>query len=129
MSRKPKRRKINSKFIENIVSIIFFIFIIAFFVWMIKDFFSVKHPNYEYEFKEYVISPGQRVWDIAEEELKNNPYYEGDEVRQIIYEIELDNKINSNQIQAGQVIKIRVIKKDELSNVTDQSTLDNTSEH
>lgn len=114
---------------QTIIVVITTILLCLFWLYIIDDIFSPKHPNYEYEFKEYVISPGQRVWDIAEEELKNNPYYEGDEVRQIIYEIELDNKINSNQIQAGQVIKIRVIKKDELSNVTDQSTLDNTSEH
>lgn len=122
MKNKKKKNRFN-----HIFSILMFYIIFGLFIFWILDYtFTPRHPNYEYKFKEYVVSSGERLWDIAEEELKNNSYYEGEEVRQIIYEIEQDNKINSNQIKAGQVIKIR-IKKDELSNSTDQSDIDNTS--
>lgn len=106
-------RKIRNKRKErmNLFISLMFIIIFTFFIFNLLEYtFTPKHPNYEYEFKEYIISSGERLWDIAEEELKNNPYYEGDEVRQIIYEIEKDNKINSNQIKPGQIIKIRIIK-------------------
>lgn len=110
---------------KDILISFIFIILFTFFIFEVVEYtFTPRHPNYEYEFKEYTISSGEVLWDIAEEELKNNPYYEGDEVRQIIYEIEKDNNIKSNQLQPGQVIKIR-IKKDEL-NSTDQS-LDNSS--
>ena len=117
MSRKRKNRR--KERINLFIGLIFIIILALFIFDLLEYTFTPKHPNYEYEFKEYIISSGERLWDIAEEELKSNPYYEGDEVRQIIYEIEKDNKINSNQIKAGQVIKIRIIK-DGLSD-TDQS--------
>lgn len=90
-------------------------------LFFIDDMFSPQHTNYEYTYKEYVISDGERLWDIAEEELQNNTYYKNEDIRQVIYEIQNDNDINST-IYPGQVIKIR-IKKDELSNSTDQSTV------
>lgn len=105
------------------IYILFIIFCLLLFFYMVDCFFSPIHPNYEYEFKEVIISQGERLWDIAKKELEINEYYKDEDIRQIIYEIEKDNNITST-IYAGQVIKIR-IKKDEL-NSTNQS-LDNSS--
>lgn len=106
---------------QNFIVVVTIIMLYLFWLFIIDDIFSPRHLNYEYEFKEYVISDGERLWDIAEEELKNNTYYKNEDIRQIIYEIQKDNNINST-IYEGQVIKIR-IKKDELLNSTDQSTV------
>lgn len=116
MNRKQvKRRK------QTAIAVGSVIILCIFWSYIIDSIFSARHPNYEYTYKDYVISEGERLWDIAEEELKSNSYYSGDEIRQIIYEIEKDNNIKS-QVYPGQVIKIR-IKKDELSNATDQSAI------
>lgn len=74
-----------------------------------------KHSDYEYTYKEEVITSGDRLWNIAEREIENNSYYEGEDPRQVIYEIKKDNDLSSeDSIFPGQVIKIR-IKKDELN--------------
>lgn len=117
--KRNRRIKHKKKFWEFILLILLCITAIYMNYLLLDYIFSTKHKNYEYEFKEYIISEDERLWDIAEEELKCNPYYYGDDVRQVIYEIEKDNNISSN-IYAGQIIKIR-IKKDTISNETDQS--------
>lgn len=119
MNRKQFSRKKIKRRKERILVIGTVIVCCLIWLFIIDDIFSPKHPNYEYTYKNYTISQGERLWDIAEEELENNAYYKGEDVRQIIHEIEKDNNIGSN-IYPGQVIKIR-IKKDELSNATDQS--------
>lgn len=123
--KRNKRIKRTKKFLEFILTI--FICITAIYMnYLLLDYtFRPKHKNYDYEFKEYIISEDERLWDIAEDELENNAYYKGEDIRQIIYEIEKDNNISS-KIYEGQTIKIR-IKKDELSTSTDQSDIDNTS--
>lgn len=114
MNRKRLKRRS-----QNFIVVVTIILLCLFWLCLIDDIFSPRHPNYQYEFKEYIISNGERLWDIAEEELKRNTYYEGEDIRQVIYEIQKDNNINST-IYEGQVIKIR-IKKDELSNASDQT--------
>ena len=126
MNKKLKSRKIKKKYYEIFIEIITYIIIGSLFYCILDYIFTPKHPQVSYTFKDYEIKTNERLWDIAEREIQNNSYYENEEVRQVIYEIEQDNNINSNRIKAGQVIKIR-IKKDELSNTTDQSRIDTTS--
>ncbi len=121
MKRKQFSRKKFKKRKQLFLVVFSVIFLCLFWLYLIDDMFSPKHPNYEYTYKEYVISDNERLWDIAEEELKNNTYYKSEDIRQVVYEIKQDNNIDST-IYPGQVIKIR-IKKDELSNSTDQSTV------
>ena len=126
MNKKIVSRKVRKKYREFFIEFLTYIIIGLLFYCILDYTFTPKHPQVSYTFKEYEIQVNERLWDIAEKEIENNSYYENEEVRQVIYEIEQDNNINSNRIKAGQVIKIR-IKKDELSNVTDQSSIDNTS--
>lgn len=114
MSRKQfKRRK------QNYIIVVTIILLCLYWSFLIDSLFSPRHPNYEYEFKQYIVSKDERLWDIAEEELKNNTYYKNEDIRQVIYEIQKDNNISGN-IYPGQVIKIR-IKKDELPYASDQT--------
>ena len=116
MSKKRfKRRK------QNYIVVVTIILLCLYWIFLIDSLFSPRHPNYEYEFKQYVVSKDERLWDIAEEELKNNTYYEHEDIRQVIYEIQKDNNISGN-IYPGQIIKKKK-KKDELSNTTDQSVI------
>ncbi len=114
------RKRLKRRNKQNFIVVITIILLCLFWIYLIDDIRSLKHPNYEYIYKEYVISDGERLWDIASDELKNNTYYKGEDIRQVIHEIQKDNNINAT-IYPGQVIKIR-IKKDELSNVSDQTT-------
>ncbi len=126
MNKKIVSRKIRKRNREFFIEFLTYIIIGLLFYFILDYTFTPRHEDVPYTYKEIIVSEGERLWDIAEKESENNSYYENEEVRQVIYEIEQDNNINSNRIKAGQVIKIR-IKKDELSNVTDQSSIDNTS--
>ncbi len=119
MNRKQFSRKNFKRRKERILVIVSII--VCCFIWLfiIDDIFSPRHMNYKYTYKEYVISDGERLWDIAEEEVENNSYYKNEDIRQVIYEIQKDNNISS-KIYEGQTIKIR-IKKDELPNASDQT--------
>lgn len=114
---KKRLKKIKQNFIITAITIL----LCLFWIFLIDSMFSPRHPDYDYEFKEYIVSDGEKLWDIAEEELKTNTYYKGEDIRQVIHEIQKDNNIDS-RIYPSQVIKIR-IKKDELLNTTDQSTV------
>lgn len=109
---------------QMLTVIISYIIICIFWLLIIQSIFKPKQEKYEYEFKEYTISKGERLWDIAKTEIANNTYYNNEDIRQVVYEIKQDNNIKST-IYPGQVIKIR-IKKDELSKSTNQSDIDNT---
>ena len=126
MNKKITSRKVKRKRREIFIELLTYMMIGLLFYWILDYTFTPRHEDVPYTYKEIIVSDGERLWDIAEKEIESNSYYENDEVRQVIYEIEKDNNINSNSIKAGQVIKIR-IKKDELSNTNDQSRIDNTS--
>lgn len=114
MNRNQLKRRKETMFVVGAVILLFLNYLL-----LIHITLSPRHPNCEYTYKNYTVSSGERLWDIAEEELESNTYYEGEDIRQIVYEIQKDNNISS-KIYEGQTIKIR-IKKDELSNTTDQS--------
>lgn len=105
-----KKRKLSKRFKEFLVEVIGCLIVGIIFYGFLVSIFTPKHGNKEYTYKEVTILPGDRMWDIAEIELENNPYYEGEDIRQIIYEISKDNEIEAGNIKPNQIIKVRIEK-------------------
>lgn len=57
-------------------------------------------------YREQYIYEGDTLWSIAEKELKENKYYENDDIRNIINEIKNINNIDSGNLKIGQKIQI-----------------------
>ena len=60
----------------------------------------------EITYKKVSIIEGDTLWDIASREKKNNPYYEDDDVRDIISNIKQINNLESSNLKENQVLKI-----------------------
>lgn len=87
----------------------FFIFITLVLIFFTSLFFMIFNIQKVYgdvleeNFKEYYISKGDNLWNIA---LENMP--EGYDVRKMVYEIKKINGIETGLIYEGSTIKIPV---------------------
>lgn len=87
----------------------FFIFITLILILFTSLFFMIFNIQKAYgdileeNFKEYYISKGDNLWNIA---LENMP--EGYDVRKMVYEIKKINGIDTGLIYEGSTIKIPV---------------------
>ena len=61
------------------------------------------------EYKTVDVIEGETLWGIATRQQQNNPYYEGKDVRYIIYDIKKINSLENNNLNIGQELKIPVI--------------------
>ena len=88
------------KFIRSLVivmlSILFLLFI----------GFSSTYSKGNVRYKEQYIYQGDTLWSIAEEELKENKYYENEDIRNIVNEIKNINNMDSANLKVGQKIQI-----------------------
>ncbi len=89
-----------SKFLRSIILIIGITFIISLFIN--NKSFSYK----ENEYKEIYISNGDTLWSIAKEEKENNLYYKNQDIRDIVNDIKLINKLNTSNLFANQKLLI-----------------------
>lgn len=60
------------------------------------------------EYKEIKVSAGETLWEIAEFEQKNNEYYKGKEVREIIENIKRINNLEISNLYEGQKLLITI---------------------
>ena len=67
---------------------------------------SNTYSKGEVRYKEQYIYQGDTLWTIAEEELKENKYYENEDIRNIVNEIRNINKMDNANLKVGQKIKI-----------------------
>lgn len=89
-----------SRFLRSIILIIGITFIISLFIN--NKSFSYK----ENEYKEIYISNGDTLWSIAKEEKENNLYYKNQDIRDIVNDIKLINKLNTSNLFANQKLLI-----------------------
>ena len=92
---------LNKKKFVRAILIIVGIIIALNFIIMNKVFSSQ-----EITYKKVSIIEGDTLWDIASREKKNNPYYEDDDVRDIISNIKQINDLESSNLKENQVLKI-----------------------
>ena len=56
-----------------------------------------------------VVSLGDTLWSIAQEEKQNNPYYENKDIRYIINDIKIVNNLKDGYIVNNQKLSIPTI--------------------
>ena len=83
--------KIEKKILILIVGIIF-----------ILSFIGCEETKY----KEEYIYAGDTLWTIAQNELKNNKYFYGKDIRYVVDELKNINNLSSSSLREGEKIKI-----------------------
>jgi len=86
---------------------VFIIFILLLGVSLL--FCKSSYSSGEVKYKEVEIISGDTLWSIAREENRNNAYYEGKDIRFVVYEIDKLNNIGNNILREGDIIKIPTI--------------------
>lgn len=99
--KKNKVVKINlKKFIRSILIIIGITIVVTFIAT--KSIYSYQNM----ELKTIYVEEGDTLWSIAKEEQNNNKYYEGKNIREVIYDIKKLNNMSDANILPGESIKI-----------------------
>lgn len=88
------------KFIKGILIVISFTILLI--ILLTNNSFSHKEINY----KAIYVSSGDTLWNIAKEQQKNNIYYEGKDLRQIISDIKSINNLSSSNLKVGQKLLV-----------------------
>ena len=60
-------------------------------------------------FKTEYVCEGETLWSIAETQYENNEYFEGKDIRLIIYEIQELNHLETKNLQIGDELLIPII--------------------
>ncbi|WP_304393317.1 LysM peptidoglycan-binding domain-containing protein [uncultured Clostridium sp.] len=98
LKRKNKSLKIRKAVVRLTLSVMLF----GTFMLMFVNWLNGSIPTkYEGEYTEYIVSDGDRLWDIAEEFSSNK------DVREVVYTIKRDNNLESSNLSIGQVLQIR----------------------
>lgn len=77
--------------------------IIIFINFLIPDK-SFSHQDVSY--KTITVLNGDTLWDIAKLEQKENDYYQGKDIRDIIQDIKKLNKLENTNLKINQTIEI-----------------------
>lgn len=80
--------------------------ILIFLVGTIIIFATNAYSNVEIKYKEEYIYAGDTLWSIAKEELENNKYFEGKDIRYVVDELKKVNNLSSSNLSEGDKIKI-----------------------
>lgn len=72
-------------------------------------FCTSSYSSGEVKYKEVEVICGDTLWSIAREENRNNAYYEGKDIRYVVYEIDKLNNIGNSVLREGDKIKIPTI--------------------
>ena len=91
-----------NKFVRTILIILSILAIV------ICIFINNSYSNSNLNYKQEYINKGDTLWSIAEEEIRNNPYYKDEDVRKVIYEIRELNNLKTSDLIEGVQIKIPV---------------------
>ena len=88
------------KFLRAILLIIGIIFCINLFI------FSRTYSHQEVEYKTISVTSGDTLWTIAKSEQQGNSYYQGKDIRDIVYDIKKTNNLKSANLKINQVLEI-----------------------
>lgn len=93
------RIKNKKKFIRGLLIIIAIVSI-----FISKSTLSFNERNY----KIIYVSSGETLWEIAENEQKNNNYYKNKDIREVVYSIKNINKLDNSNLYDGQELLIAI---------------------
>lgn len=60
----------------------------------------------EIKYKNIAVIEGDTLWDIAKSESKNNSYYKGQDIRDIVENIKEINNLKTSNLKSGQTLEI-----------------------
>lgn len=83
---------------------------VALIIFIIILFTNISFSHTEVKYKEICISSGDTLWSIAKFEQQNNKYFENNDIRDIIYQIQKANNLdNISVLKVGEGLKIPTI--------------------
>ena len=73
--------------------------------WQIHNYIQ-KDRYHETKYKEEYVYSGDTLWSIAQNELENNKYFEGKDIRYVIEELKKVNNLSNSNLTEGDKIRI-----------------------
>ena len=80
--------------------------ILAILIILMIIFTTKTYSNVSTKYKEEYIYAGDTLWSIAQEELENNKYFEGKDIRYVVNELKNINNLSTATIKEGNRIQI-----------------------
>ena len=71
--------------------------------------YSNSYSKVKVSYKENYIFEGDTLWSIANEEIENNDYFKGKDIKKVIYEIQELNNLYNKNLEMGSKILIPYI--------------------
>lgn len=75
-------------------------------VGAIIGFATNTYSKVETNYKEEYVYSGDTLWSIAQNELENNKYFEGKDIRYVIEELKKVNNLSNSNLVEGDKIRI-----------------------
>ena len=75
-------------------------------VGAIIGFTTNTYSKVETKYKEEYVYSGDTLWSIAQNELENNKYFEGKDIRYFIEELKKVNNLSNSNLTEGDKIRI-----------------------
>ncbi len=75
-------------------------------VGAIIGFTTNTYSKVETKYKEEYVYSGDTLWSIAQNELENNKYFEGKDIRYVIEELKKVNNLSNSNLVEGDKIRI-----------------------
>ncbi len=89
-----------NKFIRTII-------ILAILIGAIISVFNNRaYSNTEEKYKTEYVVKGETLWGIAEKEIQENPYFENEDIQNVILEIKRENHMTTSELKEGMELKI-----------------------
>ena len=80
--------------------------ILVILIGSIVIFATNTYSNVETKYKEEYVYTGDTLWSIAQEELENNKYFEGKDIRYVVNELKNVNNLTNVNLKDGDKLKI-----------------------
>ena len=80
-------------------------------VGAIIGFTTNTYSKVETKYKEEYVYSGDTLWSIAQNELENNKYFEGKDIRYVIEELKKVNNLSNSNLTEGDKIRIPITKE------------------
>lgn len=92
--------------IVNVKKFIRTMSILVILILIIILFSNKTYSKVDTKYKEESIILGDTLWNISQEEAKNNKYFENKDIREIVSEIKRINKLDNLDLKEGQKLVI-----------------------
>lgn len=69
-------------------------------------FNSKTYSSATIQYREEIVCKGDTLWNIANNEIENNKYFQNKDTREVVYELKKVNNLSNAQLYEGQKILI-----------------------